>query len=97
MGADTPPALTRRSHRIRFIATLRPVFPALPFVFPGIAVGVAILSGFSSGVLILSGTRAILALAYVIRRTPYIFCSASAALTQIDPTMEEASATCGAL
>jgi iron(III) transport system permease protein len=68
----------------------------LPFIFPGIAVGVAILSGFSSGWLILSGTWMILAVAYVIRRIPYIFRSASAALTQIDPAMEEASATCGA-
>jgi iron(III) transport system permease protein len=68
----------------------------LPFIFPGIAVGVAILSGFSSGPLVLSGTWLILAVAYVIRRIPYIFRSASAALTQIDPAMEEASATCGA-
>ena len=68
----------------------------LPFIFPGIAVGVAILSGFSSGWLVLSGTWMILAVAYVIRRIPYIFRSASAALTQIDPAMEEVSATCGA-
>ena len=68
----------------------------LPFIFPGIAVGVAILSGFSSGWLVLSGTWMILAVAYVIRRIPYIFRSASAALSQIDPAMEEASATCGA-
>jgi iron(III) transport system permease protein len=68
----------------------------LPFIFPGIAVGVAILSGFSSGILVLSGTWLILAVAYVIRRIPYIFRSAGAALTQIDPAMEEASATCGA-
>jgi iron(III) transport system permease protein len=68
----------------------------LPFIFPGIAVGVAILSGFYSGIIILSGTWLILAVAYVISRIPYIFRSASAALTQIDPAMEEASATCGA-
>ena len=68
----------------------------LPFIFPGIAVGVAILSGFSSGPLVLSGTWVILVVAYLIRRMPYIFRSASASLTQIDPAMEEASATCGA-
>jgi iron(III) transport system permease protein len=68
----------------------------LPFIFPGIAVGVAILSGFSSGFLILSGSWLILLVAYVIRRMPYIFRSASAALTQLDPAMEEASVTCGA-
>lgn len=83
----------RKAGRGRWILDLT---ITLPFIFPGIAVGVAILSGFSSGFLILSGTWMILAVAYVIRRMPYIFRSASAALTQIDPAMEEASATCGA-
>ena len=83
----------RKAVRCRWVLDLT---ITLPFIFPGIAVGVAILSGFSSGLLILSGTWLILAVAYVIRRIPYIFRSASAALTQIDPAMEEASATCGA-
>ena len=83
----------RKALRSRWVLDLT---ITLPFVFPGIAVGVAILSGFSSGPLVLSGTWMILAVAYLIRRMPYIFRSASAALTQIDPAMEEASATCGA-
>jgi len=82
----------RKAMRSRWILDLT---ITLPFIFPGIAVGVAILSGFSSGPLVLSGTWMILAVAYFIRRMPYIFRSASAALTQIDPAMEEASATCG--
>jgi iron(III) transport system permease protein len=82
----------RKALRTRWILDLT---ITLPFIFPGIAVGVAILSGFSSGPLVLSGTWMILAIAYLVRRMPYIFRSASAALTQIDPAMEEASATCG--
>jgi iron(III) transport system permease protein len=83
----------RKSVRSRWILDLT---ITLPFILPGIAVGVAILSGFSSGPLVLSGTWLILAAAYVVRRMPYIFRSAGAALTQIDPAMEEASMTCGA-
>ena len=45
-----------------------PPYITLPFIFPGIAVGVAILSGFSSGPLVLSGTWLILALAYPVDR-----------------------------
>lgn len=82
----------RKALRSRWILDLT---ITLPFIFPGIAVGVAILKGFSSGPLVLSGTWMILAVAYFIRRMPYIFRSASAPLTQIDPAMEEASATCG--
>lgn len=83
----------RKALRTRWVLDLTIM---LPFIFPGIAVGVAILSGFSTGPLILSGTWFILVVAYVVRRMPYIFRSANAALTQIDPAMEEASATCGA-
>jgi iron(III) transport system permease protein len=83
----------RKALRSRWVLDLT---ITLPFILPGIAVGVAILSGFSSGPLILSGTGFILVVAYVVRRMPYIFRSANAALTQIDPAMEEVSATCGA-
>jgi iron(III) transport system permease protein len=66
----------RKALRSRWVLDLT---ITLPFIFPGIAVG-----------------GAILIVAYVVRRMPYIFRSANAALTQIDPAMEEASATCGA-
>lgn len=68
----------------------------LPFVLPGIMVGVAILSAFVGPPFELGGTATILLLAYFIRRLPYTFRSGYAALTQTDVTLEEASLTCGA-
>jgi len=68
----------------------------LPFILPGIVVGVAILSGFSSGLIILSGTWMILVLGFFIRRMPYIFRSTTASLSQIDVAIEEASTIAGA-
>jgi iron(III) transport system permease protein len=83
----------RRRFRGRWILDLTVM---LPFILPGIVVGVAILIGFSSGLLILSGTWMIMVVGYFIRRMPYIFRSTTASLTQIDPAVEEASAITGA-
>ena len=68
----------------------------LPFVLPGIVTGVAFLTTFNSGWIILSGTSTILILAYCVRRIAYIFRTVSAALGQVDNKLEEASAICGA-
>jgi len=68
----------------------------LPFILPGIVVSVALLTAFSSGPLVLRGTFFILFISYVIRRTPYVFRAVSAGLTQLDPSLEEASILCGA-
>ncbi|MBT3275715.1 MAG: iron ABC transporter permease, partial [Spirochaetales bacterium] len=83
----------RKNLRARWILDLTIM---LPFILPGIVVGVAILVGFSSGVLILSGTWMILSIAFFIRRMPYIFRSTTASLNQIDVAMEEASSITGA-
>jgi iron(III) transport system permease protein len=83
----------RKRFRGRWILDLTVM---LPFILPGIVVGVAILIGFSSGLLILSGTWMILVVGYFIRRMPYIFRSTTASLTQIDVAVEEASAITGA-
>lgn len=68
----------------------------LPFILPGIVVGVAILSGFSSGLVVLTGTGMIMVIGFFIRRMPYVFRSSMASLTQIDTAVEEASAIAGA-
>jgi len=68
----------------------------LPFILPGIVVAVALLTTFSSGPLVLRGTYYILLISFVIRRTPYVFRSVSAGLTQLDPALEEASILSGA-
>ena len=68
----------------------------LPFILPGIVVGVAILTGFSSGLVILSGTWMIMVIGFFIRRMPYVFRSTMASLSQIDVAVEEASTIAGA-
>jgi len=83
----------RRGLRARWVLDLTVM---LPFILPGIIVGVAILTGFSSGLLVLSGTWIILVIGYFIRRMPYVFRSTTASLSQIDAAIEEASTITGA-
>jgi iron(III) transport system permease protein len=68
----------------------------LPFVLPGLVVGVAFLAAFNEPPLLLTGTAAILILAYFTRRVAFVFRSAVTAVTQIDSKIEEASTICGA-
>jgi iron(III) transport system permease protein len=68
----------------------------LPFVLPGIVTGVAFLTTFNTGLIVLSGTGTILILAYFVRRIAYIFRTVTAAIGQVDTKLEEASAICGA-
>ena len=68
----------------------------LPFVLPGIVTGVAYITTFNSGLIVLSGTATILVLAYFVRRIAYVFRTVSAAIGQVDNKLEEASAICGA-
>ncbi len=68
----------------------------LPFILPGIVTGVAYLTTFNSGLIVLSGSGAILVLAYFVRRLAYVFRTVSAAVGQVDTKLEEASSICGA-
>lgn len=68
----------------------------VPFILPGIVVGVAYLTAFNDGPLVLTGTALILILAFFTRRVAFVFRSAATSLGQIDPKIEEASAMCGA-
>jgi iron(III) transport system permease protein len=68
----------------------------LPFVMPGIITGVAFLTTFNTGILILTGTASIIMLAYFVRRLAYIFRAVSAAISQVDNKIDEASTICGA-
>jgi iron(III) transport system permease protein len=68
----------------------------LPFVLPGIVTGVAYLTTFNSGPVILTGTALILVFGYFVRRLAYAFRSVSASIGQVDPHLEEASTICGA-
>ncbi|PKP60543.1 ABC transporter permease [Candidatus Atribacteria bacterium HGW-Atribacteria-1] len=67
-----------------------------PFVLPGIVVSVALLSAFSSGPINISGTFLIIIISFMVRRTPYVFRSVAASLTQLDEALEESSTISGA-
>ncbi len=68
----------------------------VPFVLPGLVIGVAYLAAFNEGPLVLTGTATILILAYFTRRVAFVFRSATAAILQLDRKLEEASTICGA-
>lgn len=68
----------------------------LPFVLPGIVTGVAYLTTFNSGPIVLTGTALLLVFGYFVRRLAYAFRSVSASIGQVDPQLEEASTICGA-
>src|SRR5690625_4240613 len=92
-GTITAYVALRKRFRGRWLIDLTIM---LPFVLPGIVTGVAYLATFNSGPLILTGTAVILVFGYFVRRIAYAFRSVSAAIGQVDPKLEEASAICGA-
>ena len=68
-----------------------------PFILPGTVVSIALLSAFGSNTIFkMTGTYAILLVSYMIRRTPYVYRSVAANLTQLNPSLEEASTISGA-
>ncbi|GAB4372266.1 MAG: iron ABC transporter permease [Spirochaetales bacterium] len=67
-----------------------------PFILPGTVVSVAIISAFAGVPFALGGTYTIIIIAYVVRRTPYVYRSVVASLTQLNPALEEASWISGA-
>jgi iron(III) transport system permease protein len=73
----------------------------LPWALPGTVVAVNLISAFSEGNAfsfgqVLVGTFWILPLAYFVRFMPLVFRSSSAALSQLDPSLEEAARNLGA-
>ena len=92
-GTATAYASARGRLRARWALDLTII---LPFVLPGLVVGVAYLTAFNSGPLVLTGTAIIIVLAYFTRRVAFVFRSVSAAIAQIDPKLEDASKICGA-
>ncbi len=68
-----------------------------PFILPGTVVSIALLSAFSgSSAIRLTGTYTIIVISFMIRRTPYVYRSVAATLTQLNPSLEEASTIMGA-
>jgi len=67
----------------------------IPYVMPGIVVGVAYIAAFNTPPLPLTGSAAIIILAIFIRRLPYAVRASAAALKQVGPSMEEAAVSLG--
>jgi iron(III) transport system permease protein len=68
----------------------------IPYVVPGLIIGIALVTAFSQGPLILTGTFAIMVIALTIRRLPYSVRSTTALMQQISPSIEEAAISLGA-
>lgn len=68
----------------------------LPFAVPGTVVGIGYILAFNERPLLLTGTLAILVLAFVFRYVPVGIQSGIAVLRQIDPSIEEAAHNLGA-
>lgn len=68
----------------------------LPYIMPGAVIGLALLLAFGKKPLALTGTMAIMVIAFVIRRLPYTIRSATATLMQISLSIEEAAISLGA-
>ncbi len=84
--------LTRRPGRLT--AALDAIL-VIPYIVPGIVIGIAFIVRFNEPPLALTGTGLIIILAVFIRRLPYAARSVAAALKQLSPSLEEAAASLG--
>jgi iron(III) transport system permease protein len=81
-------------HRSR-LSGLIDIVATSPFAVAGTVLGIGLVMTYSGGLLVLTGTAAIMILAYMVRKLPFSVRSASAILHQIDPSLEEASINLG--
>jgi len=66
-----------------------------PFVIPGAVLGISLIVAFNKQPMVLTGTAALMIIAFVVRKLPYTVRSGSAFLQQMDPSVEEASISLG--
>lgn len=78
-----------------FTASAMDLLIMFPYVIPGAVLGISLIVAFNKPPMILTGTGAILIIAYVVRKLPYTVRSGSAFLQQMDPSVEEASINLG--
>ena len=71
------------------------VLSMIPYIVPGIVLGIALLLGFNKKPILISGTMMIMVIALVIRRLPYTIRSSVAILQQIPVSIEEAAISLG--
>ena len=92
IGVPTGYILTRRKS---IYSNMLDIVIMLPFVIAGTILGIALITFFNKGWLVLTGTWVILALSYVIRKMPFIARSSASILYQLDPSLDEASISLG--
>ncbi len=68
----------------------------IPYIVPGIVVGIALANTFSRPPMVLTGSMTIMVIALIIRRLPYTIRSSVATLQQIPISIEEAALSLGA-
>ncbi|QQR38456.1 ABC transporter permease [Devosia rhizoryzae] len=68
----------------------------VPYVVPGLIIGIALITAFSQPPMVLTGTFAVMVLAFAIRRLPYSVRSTTALMYQFSPSIEEAAVSLGA-
>ena len=68
---------------------------ALPLALSGTVIGIGLVMSFNAGLLAMTGTGAIIVLAYIIRRLPFGVRNASSTLYNIPDSIEEASTSLG--
>lgn len=67
----------------------------VPYVVPGVVMGIAFITSFNNPPLVLTGTGLVIILSVFIRRLPYAARSAMAAMTQLPPNLEDAAVSLG--
>ena len=92
IGVPTGYILTRRKS---IYSNMLDIIIMLPFVIAGTILGIALITFFNQGWIVLTGTWIILALSYVIRKMPFIARSSASILYQLDPSLDEASISLG--
>jgi ABC-type Fe3+ transport system, permease component len=77
------------------VSTILDMLIMFPYVIPGAVLGISLIVAFNRPPLFLTGTAAIMIIAYVVRKLPYTVRSGSAFLQQMDASIEEASINLG--
>lgn len=67
----------------------------VPYIVPGIVMGIAFITRFNDPPVALTGTGLIIILAVYVRRLPYSARSVAAALKQVGPSLEDAAVSLG--
>ena len=67
----------------------------VPYVVPGVVMGIAFVTCFNAPPLAITGTGLVIVLSVFIRRLPYAARSATAAMQQLPPNLEDAAVSLG--